>query len=363
MSVLTRPIHVRELVVVNFKTKFFDDDIRAWKNNTTDIAVAESCNRQVWFGLQDDFADFPGRGRANINYFEDRDAYDFLVRLYLGLESARLCEDSIKGQLCDGWEQFAPANPRTKKVVDSIMQDMKADSRFVSGAILSTYKHHKHEIAARDLSGQAKGDKALLIGSLNRNGNLSSFTDGLARVIGNKRAGRVDEIVVTHPDADTLRALYDHMRSLKNRGILAAEITRAPFRDICQSIEESDRVYVDIPMGSRPEDEEMIVLAWATRHYQDNTLTHLRGNPNNMGLSTPLWEETQLTNYISPEAIRDDMAERGRHNAEVIRQAIGAIKFCSKLRMEGDTPSNAKVRDYVQGQKQDQSSAPALLPA
>lgn len=360
MNYPVRPIYMREFVVVNFQTKFFDGDTRAWKAQAENVAMAESCSRQVWFGLQDAFADFPGRGRNVVNYFEDRDAYDFMLRLYLGLESKYMCEDSIKGQICDGWDAFQPTDARTKKVIDSIMQDMKADSRFVSSAILSSYKHYKQELAARDLSGQEKGDKALLIGSLNRHGKLSDFTDGLARVIGNKRAGRVDEIVVTNPDANVARVVYDHLRQLKTRGILAADIRRAGFGDLSKEIEKAERVYVDVPMGSNPDAEETIALTWATRVWRENTLTHMRGDPKNMGQSTEIWQGDYLDNYTSPEDIRADMAERGRHNSEVIQKALAAIKYCAKLRMEGDTPSNAKVKAFVEGLDLPAPGAPAL---
>jgi hypothetical protein len=342
----SKPLYLKEFVVANFRTKFRTPELRAWKAGST-TATAESCNRQVWFGLQDDFANFPARDNPDIQYYEGPQAHAFMTRLYCGLESARVGEDSIKGQLCDGWERFPTDDPRKIKAMDKILQDIKADSRFVMGAVLKEFKPHRHEIAARDLSGQQKGDKALLIGSMNRAGKLSSFTDGLARVIGNKRPGRVSEIAVTHPDTKTLRIIYDELIELRNRGILAADIVRVPFRDIGKAIEKADRLYVDLPMGSDPAAEEDIVLHWLNRVYKGNTLTHVRGNPYDMGASTPLWAEANLDNYVSPEDVRADMADRAVHNKDVIQNARDAIDFCADLRMGGDTPSNAKVRHFV----------------
>jgi hypothetical protein len=345
-----REIFERELVVVNFRTKFFSDDIRRWKAGAR-IAIAESCNRQLWFGLQDDFAAFPGRERPDIDYHEGLDAYRFMLKVYCGLESDRIdriTDSSIKGQICAGWEEFVTDDARKKKAIDAIMTDIKADSRFVSAAALDDYKPRRHEISARDLSGQKKSDRVLLIGHLNDGGKLSKFTDGIARVTGNKRAGRVREIVLTHPDAKTLSAMADQMMTLKNSGIIAADVSRVSFKDLSRAIESVDRTYVDIPMGSMPDAEETIVLTWQTRIYQDNTLTHLRGNPHEMGSSSPLWADAALDNYVSPELIRHDMAQRAIHNQSVLENANKAIEYCAELRMRGEQPSHAKVREHLQ---------------
>lgn len=342
-----KPVYVHDFVVVNFNSKHLSPEVRAWKESAKAIA-AESCSRQVWYGLKEDFVGFPDKERPGINFFEGKQAYDFMLRLYSGLESVRLLEDSIKGQICGSWESQRDLSPAKQKAIDTIMQHIKADHRFVNAAVLRNYQPYRHEISARDLSGQKKSDVALIVGSVNRHNHAGQFTDGIARVIGNKRPGRVSQIIVTHPDSRALNIIHDALSRLKTRGIVDCRIVRMPFEDLGKSMEVSDRVFVDLPMGSIPDAEEEIALHWMSRMRQDNILVHMRGNPQLQGGSTELWQQADLDNYIAPEDIRADMIARGRANKAVLQKAKEAIAYCAELRGEGKSPSNAKVKAYVE---------------
>lgn len=349
-------IPLQQLAVVNFRTQHLKADVRAWKESA-DVASAMSCARQVWFGTKDDFADFPRRdqSRTAVTYYEGAEAYKFMVQLVLGLDSKHVYENNVKGQVFSCWEQYQTSDAAKRKLLDRIMQDIKADSRHIDGAVLSGYKQHRHEISARDLSGQKKDDTILLVGANSGGGKLTNFTDGIARVTGNKRSNAAREIIVTHPDGTVRDSIYSQLRDMKIRGILQADISQVSFSDFSNTVEKSNRVYVDLPMGSDQEAEEHIVLSWQTRINQGNTLTYLRGNSNNMGFSTPLWEQAGLDSYISPEMIRADMSARNKHNRVVLQKADELIAFCTKLRVDGDSPSNAKVRDYLAGEVRSRS--------
>lgn len=357
-------IPLQQLAVVNFRTQHLKADVRAWKESA-DVASAMSCARQVWFGTKDDFADFPRRdqSRTAVTYYEGAEAYKFMVRLVLGIDSKHVYEDNIKGQIFNCWDQYETSDAAKRKLLDRIMQDVKADSRYVDAAVLSGFKYQRHEIAARDLSGQQKNDTILLVGTSNRHGKLSNFTDGIARVTGNKRGNAASEVIVTHPNSEIRYLVYSQLCDMKDRGVLKANISRVPFSDFCQAVEISDRVYVDMPMGSNPQAEEHMVLAWQTRIYQGNTLTHLRGNPDNMGFSTSLWEQANLNSYTSPEMIRADMAARSAHNRKILEEADKTVAFCTKLRAEGGCPSNSKVREYVTGIRSAGEVMPVLAAA
>ncbi len=353
-SASAEPIYVRthipmhDLTIANFRTKFFSSAVSTWKE-TADVAVAMSCARQVWFGLKDKFTDFPGREntRSGIDFYEGAPAYKYLLRLVMGLESKYVREDSIKGQVFNCWNTYETRDEDGKKKLEKIMQDIKADSRFINAAVLDGYKHYKHEISARDLSGQQKGERILIVGCESRHGKLSNFTDGIARVTGNGRNTRVSEIIITHPDRSTLDKLYDEMQGLKGAGILACDVTRVPFGKLCQGIEKAKHVYVDMPMGSNQEAEEFIQLAWQTRLRTDNNLVMLRGAPEEKGFSTPFWENAELDNYISPEMIRADMSARVEHNKCLLDMADKAIDFCVGMRSRGQNPSLSKVKNFL----------------
>lgn len=124
------------------------------------------------------------------------------------------------------------------------------------------------------------------------------------------------------------------------------------------AFELSDFSYIDIPMGAYPEADEFIVNAWQSRENRGNKLTHMRGNPYNRALSDPLWEESELDNYISPEDIRAAMFERGRFNEELGQIAEQAFHFCADLRLQNKSPSDCKVRAFVRAYR-----ATSQLPA
>lgn len=342
---MQRNIPQRDFAVATFQTKHLTPEIQAWASQA-EIAIPMSCSRQIYFGHAKDFQNFPGHDNPIIDYREGEQAYGYMISLALGLQSKRQREDSIKGQVFDSWDLYKTDDEAKHKQLSRVMQDLKADTRFV-GHVLADYKFHRYEIAARDLSGQQKGETILLVGSQSRHGNLSPITDGIARVCGNKRSNGVSEILVTNPNSEVRRAVYDELIDLKRRGILAADIKRVNFWDFCQTIEKCDRVYVDMPMGQNPQADEHMVLSWQTRIFEGNTLTHLRGNPLMQGSSSPLWQNANLQSYISPEDIRADMSGRAVHNIEVLGNAERAIEFCASLRNDGISPSNAKVRDYI----------------
>jgi hypothetical protein len=337
----------RDIAIATFQTKHLTPEIQEWASRA-EIAIPMSCSRQIYFGHAKDFEDFPGLTNPSITHHVGEQAYRYMISLTLGLQSKRHREDSIKGQVFQSWDDYQTDDEAKYKQMFRIMQDLKADTRFV-GRVLSDYKYHRHEISARDLSGQQKGDTILIVGSQSRHGNMSPVTDGIARVCGNKRSNGVSEIIVTNPKRDVERAVYDELIKLKQRGILAADIKRANFSSFSQTIEHCDRVYIDMPMDSHPQADEHMILSWQTRIKTDNTLTHMRGKPQLQGGSTPLWEEAKLDSYIAPEDIRTDMAARAKHNVAVLEKAERAIDFCAATRIEGKSPSNASVRDHLLG--------------
>lgn len=344
---MRQAIHLHELAIANFRTTLLTSaDLRGWME-ASDVALIESCSRQALLGFKKDFSAFPFLGHPSNHFYEGPDAYKFLVRLACGLESARINEDNIKGQLFDGWDAYTTADTAKRKALDSIMQDVKADSRFVHGATLSKFQFYRHELSARDLSGQQKGETILVVGSRNRHGELSGFTEGIISVTGNNRGGRVSEILVTSPNTQDLSVIHDKLRAMKVKGVLAADIVRIPFAQIGRHIERADRVFVDIAMGSSPVAEGEIISVWQGRVRQDNKMVMLRGNPMANNTSTGLWADVPLTSYISPEDIQADMRARGAANSKILEAAKDAVEYCVSLRERGESPSNAKVRNFV----------------
>ena len=345
MNYPKRASYCENLVVVNFWSKHLDERLRAWNEKST-VGYAETCNRQVWFGLEKDFRDFPMPEGHAIKRRNGRDAYEFLLQLACGLDSNRIGEDRVKGEIFRNWDRYLDAQGKEKKKLAQIMDAIKADSRFVAET-LADMKQFRHEIAARDLSGMRPGDKIHVIADIDGREELSRTSDGIMRVTGNERKTRVDTIAITNPDPEKLTAAYAAAVALKDKAIITANIERTPFENLTLAFEKADRVYVDLAMGKHLAAEEEILYAWQGRVRRDNTLTSLRGSPEKMNMSIPLWEEAGLDNYVSPENIRAEMGLRHDHNSRVVEKAKQAIVYCADLRDAGIQPSHSKVRSYL----------------
>lgn len=333
---------VDKLVVLNFRTKKAPSYLIEWCKNAP-VAMAESCDRQVWFGTRNTFGDCP----VNIHRYgsEGEEAYLFMLRLMTGLDSKNPGEPNITGQVKKGWQQFEKSYPDEAKKLGRVWQNLLADNKRIRAGFCNRLKTHRHEVAARYLSGQKAGEHALLAGSLGRGDNMARFTESMARTLANKRSACVTRITVTNPDPETTAKLFEGLEYLKSRKLIACEIGKADFREIEKSLEEADRAFIDIPMDSDPQNEQKIINAWNNRTRSDNTITHLRGNPQNRGLSGPLWQNAGLENYISPEDIRSEMARIAINNKSVIQEAEIACKLRTQYRAGHGSPKLAGSHD------------------
>ncbi len=335
-----KDVLVADLVVIDFHSKHLTPEIQAWKENAA-VPFAASCSRQIWYGTPEDFKDFPYPANKDaVKTLNGAEAYSALLRVISGFESNRLGETHVKSQFYEGWRCFNDEYPDKAESYQRLVGMLNEDVNFIRNDIASAFKYQRHEISARDLSGQAKGDKLLVIGSVGKGGIVSAFTEGIIRVSENRQKNRDNFLTVTTPEPEALEILKEQLLQMKRAGKLSTNIEVADFSEIGRQMDESDRVYVDVPMGSAPEAEAQIVNAWRDRIRDDNTLTHMRGDSHNRALSTPLWADAGLDHYFSPEDIRHDMAERGRNNRIVLENADRAFDMCGQLRLEGRKPKN-----------------------
>lgn len=358
LSFREKAASIDDLVVVNFRSVLLSQAICDWRA-ATPVAMAESCSRQIWFGEKSDFETFPKptpadgsipkQPRPQFEYYEGRAAYAFLLKLISGMDSIREGETNIAGQFYPGWTRYTNDHPHRAKRLDTIIQHLRADSALIRSEIVSGIKPKRHELAARTLSRQAGGDIALVIGSLNDNNVLSSFTDGIVKALGNNRKSRVCEIVVTHPDPGTTGRLLHEVSLLKKTGYVQNAVSAVDFTELASAFENTDRVYVDIPMNSIPGADQTLIDTWKRHANPDNTLTHLRGEPANRGLSSPEWAGAGLQNYISPEDIRAEMVNIDRNNAVLRVRAMEAIAFCTDLRHNRLSPSKHLLQRHFGG--------------
>lgn len=343
-------LKVSDLCAVDFRSKLLTPEIKNWCEQTG-IPYAESCARQVWWGSKTDFDNMPDSGTFSIPRMEGVEAYSFLVKLVLGLDSKIVGETVIKGQFRQGFEKFSEDWPDKAKIYDSIAQAIQADSRLVKGLALDCMTTTRKEIVARDLSGFQVGEEVLLISSLNKQGNLSDITDRLARILGSRdkrKNSRCPKILVLSPDSETTHKIEQGLIQLKkdHRQFAIPEI--GDIADVPEFIEKFPRTFIDLPMGEYPEIDEYIIAAWTGRVHENHQMVHVRGCPQNRGMSDNIWENAGLENYHSPEAIRDEAQRRVGVNNDLRNKAIELITHCSDLRVNGIQPSKKQLRPAIE---------------
>ncbi len=337
---MSERVDVSNLFVVDYNSMFETDEMRNWRENTA-VPFAASCSRQIWYGHEKNFKDFPyPENRAHIKTVRGVEGYAALLRVVSGFESQRLGETHIRSQFYDGWRCIVEKNPIEAINYEKIVGQINEDVSFVRNNIASQFKTRRHELAARDISGQSKGDKVLLIGEVGKGDNLSAFTLGLVRVSENKQKRQDNFMTITHPDDAKLESIKNMFGWCKHEKELRSNIEFIPFSDLSAAIEENNMIYIDIPMELYKEADIQIIQAWSGRINRQNTLTHMRGDPTNKALSSDDWKNAGLDNYFSPEDIRAEMSERGRKNKLVISKSKQAFDMCAELRLAGHKPAN-----------------------
>ncbi len=333
-------VDISSLFVVDYNSLFETDEMRAWRERTS-VPFAASCSRQIWYGHEEDFQDFPyPENNAHLKTMKSTEAYEALLRVVSGFESQRLGETHIRSQFHNGWRCIVEKNPKEATRYERLVGQINEDVSFVRNNIASGFKERRHETVARDLSGQSKGDRILLVGSLGKGDNLSAFTLGLIRVSENKQKKLNDFITITHPDSEELARITEvHKTHISNKE-LRSNVNFVPFSDLSSEIEKSDCIYVDIPMGKYVEADHQIIQAWRDRVNHDNSLTHMRGDPDNRALSSDLWLGADLDDYISPEDIREEMSKRGRDNKLIVDMSMRAFELCAEIRLAGHKPAS-----------------------
>lgn len=339
---------INALAVADFRTEHMDDSVGLWRVRNH-IPFAESCARQIWFGSAETFKTFPidsVEGHAVSLHFGAK-AYQHLLRLNLGLLSRRHGETNIAGQFYNGWQQMHQDHPDKAKFYDQLVQQLTCDSRLIRHKIMSDWKMQDPELCARDLSGMQKGDSVLIVAHTNALGNVSPLTDMIARKVSLSENRRAREIAITHPDPEVLDRVFEELKTLGAQKKIASPLTRMEFGDLPIACELYDHMYVTLPMGHNPDADAHIIDCWKKRSATDNVLTHLRAAPENMAQTSDIWSKADLDNFIAPEAIRAEMAKRGRDNEDILRRAETAIEHCIECRLNGLQPSGSTLNNYT----------------
>lgn len=337
-------VTIHNLAVIDVLGRELNDSVRHWRRDKN-IPKAESCARQVWYGSKDDLSEFPFNkiDSTSLTYRVGEDAYEYMLRLALGMRSKKFSESNITGQFFNGWRNLHRDYPQEAQRYDKLMQYFTADSRLIRGRILSNYKALIHERIAIDLSGLVNGESVLIIGEEGGAGSkygLSPFTEGVARVASSKSNRKSREVSICHPDVSTGKKMLSGLREIKKKNIICGSVNYVSMDELPLAFEVYDRVIITYPMGKDESVDQQIISAWQGRQTSDNTLTHLCGIN---GMINELWEKSNLIDFISTNEIWAEMTKRKATNAEIVNNANNAIYECVNMRAEGRQPSHHQL--------------------
>ena len=337
-------LEIGNLAVVEYRSKVITSPVHNWIEQHK-IPYAESCARQILYGHDTDFVEFPlanaldEQGNSVATVMHGADGYSCLLDLVCGLKSAKFAETHIRHQFFDRWKKYAERDPWNANRYKTFIAQLKADSNLVTDKIIAQYQAPKIEHAARDLSGQKVGDRLLIVGALNLNRRLSQSTLNLLRVFESKQKGCKDFISITHPDETVLQIIEKDIKHFESEKTLHSGIVFRSFTDLAMNCETHDRIYVDLPMGENPEADNELIASWQGRCRQDNVLTHMKGPYSHSAQSTDTWKDAMLEQYFSPEDLHQNLLVREKNTAIVVEKAKELTGMCAQLRMHGLIPS------------------------
>ena len=325
---------VAQLMVIDYQSDDLAPVISEWKRNTL-APFAQNCQRNLYYGFAEDFADFPYEHLHRSNtQLAGQDAYVHILKFASGFERGAY-QSHNRHQFFEAWATSVKNNWETGEKYGRLLSLIESDTNFMYKHITSHYKTPRFEIAVRDLSDMTKGDDILIVGALDRKDGLSPFTSGMIRTAESKQKKRKSFIGVTHPDPETLEKLKEAVKFHEEKGNMRSGVHFVDFEDIATAFELNNKVYITMPMNSEPEAEAQIIDAWRNRASDTGKLTHLHTDPNTAGEMSDLWANADLDNFVSPHDLRDDMAHRAQHNNNVIVSAEKGFWLCSVLRSEG----------------------------
>tara|TARA_B100001989_G_C24518141_1_gene454331 strand:- start:221 stop:1327 length:1107 start_codon:yes stop_codon:yes gene_type:complete len=345
----------RNLQLIRFSQGLVTPEIKQWRDEGHCSFIAPCCD-QVYYGRPEDLETFPANlnGDNRFKLEEGIGAYKFLLESVSGFLSEDVGETHSRRQFIDGWRRFSANNPNVSKLYQKLVSDIKKDGLYLQEEVLGEHKNTKRVSVARDLSGQKKGDDVLIVGEVKdgkKGLKIAQYTRDIIKLSENcqdpsgKMQGRDNFIKVTHPDSDVLDVLRRDIQDLKENGQVRSEVDFADFSEIGKYFEQCDRVYVDLAMGKDMEADHIMMAAWGSRNRQDNTMTHIRGNPNTRQESTGLWIDfCDAYGFIPPEGITDEIGVRSQRNREVIAEFGLKAQRIVELRFEGERNPLAIIR-------------------
>lgn len=323
------------LVVIDIKADHLTPEIQAWKQDR-EVLCAESCARQVFYGLEEDFAGFSDPVGRAAKRREGKDAYVFLLKLISGFKSPRFGETHIVSQFFDRWKKVS-RDPffHRRGIYEPFVGQIRKDANYTRNRLMPAFAKPNIELIARDLSGERPGDKIVVVGDLNLQNRLSATTERVIRASENRQKRYDGFLALTHPDTSVLARLGNSISLLRDAGKIRSAIECFDYSKIAERVGAAHRVYVCSPMGEHPRGEERLVDAWRKHARRDAAMVHVRGTVGTVLASSGIWRECALDGYVAPERIEEKRRAQARLNDQIVRNVETVFGAIASIRAEG----------------------------
>lgn len=319
--------------------------IGRWRDEAPTCFVLSNCGFRLWLAHQQDFETFPDDEDHPLELCEKDTAYAYVLCFALGILGGEV-DTHDRFQYRNSVKVLKTHYPDKADYYAKLLNQIDEDVKLIEKRWLSKLKSDHFGNVARDLSGQQKGETALLIAGMNKHGDLAQSVNDILQAVAVHKTRHLGRLIITNPDMSVMQTLESKISDFKHK--IRAPLEFVFMDDALAEIEMFDRVYVSTMIGENAQADADLARVWQGSARTDATLTHMRGSPQNRGRSVFPLSADNLDNFTSPEDIRDEIFARQKENSLRLEDARRAAMICAQSRERGQDPKQSFVHPLGQ---------------
>lgn len=126
--------NLQELLVVDFQAEHETAEHVSWKNRKlgSQIPYAEKCARNIWYGYEEDFLDFPEPAfHDKYRKLKGHEAYAHLLCFMLGVVNPIGYDAPAVHRFFEAWSKINNRSPVHSKKYSGLIHSLAEDYRFM----------------------------------------------------------------------------------------------------------------------------------------------------------------------------------------------------------------------------------------
>ena len=219
----------------------------------------ETCLRRLWVSTSPTTTDHRISAAIGAERYSGVEAYEFLLRIACGLESAIAGESDVFGQLKESWKSFQTCRTDCSRALEPLMQRLFEDVKEVRSQHLASLGAATYGSLVRTMLGCDANSPTLIVGAGQMARAVLPYLPGRPLWIANRTHSRARKLL------DDLSGCLSSAAEIE---VLAAG-SDAEFA----AWQRAGNVIVCVP--AHPELDPLRVLAWTRRRSSAGQLLHL----------------------------------------------------------------------------------------